>query len=474
MGRGSKEKSANKRKRAQELAAALLQKRKTKNAPAPKSKFVPPRKKQKSNAKKTSAPPTPPSRNSPRLRKKNTTTVATSSTANTENTTEGTRKRTREIRDKDVASQLAAVVEPNNATNDDGGDLSVDEDDENAAKDDDDEDDDDEDEDDDDDVDEDDDAGNRNDDAAADGSASDDDDDDASDDDGSIGGSANETEIRPVLKAADAVQTRVRIQKNGEDKYWMTRTRQMVANCAPSASKKFVLYLPQTPQNSGSKVLIEADLNLQEYAVSRGGADKYSNSKAKFFNYHHRKAKTQLNRSIVMGFSKEDGEFQLVHNVMNGRDGPMKLHDHIGHIESVEALRNILKSDKLYTDPVLHKYWVGLFASNLVYGSRKADIKDSLDDIIDINYEAHARFEMYLRLSYQGYTHGYKKKDLQDKAAEFRQFRKLVRRDRLNNLAAAEEIRLRSVLEADVTASRAQALESGGLADTTDDEDDQF
>jgi hypothetical protein len=79
---------------------------------------------------------------------------------------------------------------------------------------------------------------------------------------------------------------------------------------------------------------------------------------------------------------------------------------------------------------------------------------------------------MHSRLSCQGFRHGYKAADLKERATGFRKFRKQVRIDRVNNLKAAEEQRLETVLEEDLAASRSEALESGALSDTTDDEQD--
>jgi hypothetical protein len=79
---------------------------------------------------------------------------------------------------------------------------------------------------------------------------------------------------------------------------------------------------------------------------------------------------------------------------------------------------------------------------------------------------------MHSRLSCQGFRHGYKAADLKERATGFRKFRKQVRIDRVNNLKAAEDKKLESVLEEDLASSRSQALESGGLSDTTDDEED--
>ena len=59
-----------------------------------------------------------------------------------------------------------------------------------------------------------------------------------------------------------------------------------------------------------------------------------------------------------------------------------------------------------------------------------------------------------------------------ERANGFRIIRKLVRVDRMRNLKAAEAKRLVSVLRTDGEMCRTQALGSGALADTTDDEDE--
>jgi hypothetical protein len=59
-----------------------------------------------------------------------------------------------------------------------------------------------------------------------------------------------------------------------------------------------------------------------------------------------------------------------------------------------------------------------------------------------------------------------------ERSRGFRLIRKKVRTDRLNNLVLAEAKRLHSINATDVEANLAQALGSGALAETTDDEDD--
>ena len=277
--------------------------------------------------------------------------------------------------------------------------------------------------------------------------------------------------VQPTLVDTSGV-TRTRITSTGENKYWMVHTRRLVANIAPSPAKKFVLYLPQTPAYTGSAILIEEDPNLQEMAVTRGGNDKYSKDRAACFNGHHRKAKSQLNRSIIVGLTAESSPSCMALNVMDGRTGPMTLHPDLGHLVNIEGLRSLLNSDRLYCDEKVHKLWVGVFASGHIYGSKRSAPRAKLDEMVDINYEAHARYEMILRLSCQGYRHGYGAKELAERAAAYRLVRKLVRKDRVDNLVGAEEKRLAALFAPDADAARSLALESGGLADTTDEEDD--
>ena len=75
-------------------------------------------------------------------------------------------------------------------------------------------------------------------------------------------------------------------------------------------------------------------------------------------------------------------------------------------------------------------------------------------------------------LATQGFKHGYKAEDMAERSKGFRLIRKKVRLDRLHNLALAESKRLHSIIATDAEANQAQALGSGALAETTDDEDD--
>jgi hypothetical protein len=295
---------------------------------------------------------------------------------------------------------------------------------------------------------------------------------DNSEDDGGGAGSSGD-EVLPTL-VQDATQTRVRITKQGENKYWMKHSRLRTSRCAPDPSKKFMLYLPLTPEHMGAMHMIREDINLQDMANRRGGVEHYSKSRAVCFNQHHRKAKSQLNRTLCLHLTSDGSPYQIARNVMSGKTGPMELAPELSHLGSIQALIDLLNSDKLYCDEKVHNLWAGVFASGHVYGCARAGPRDTLDMLVDIDYEAHARYEMMSRLSCQGWKHGYTAKDLSERSAGFRKVRKLVRVDRAKNLEAAEKKRLFAELDADADEARALALGSGGLADTTDDDDDDF
>jgi hypothetical protein len=64
-------------------------------------------------------------------------------------------------------------------------------------------------------------------------------------------------------------------------------------------------------------------------------------------------------------------------------------------------------------------------------------------------------------------------KYLADQATKFRKMRKLVRADRLENLADAEELRMEGLPSTEAEQDAQDMLNSGALADTTEDERDE-
>jgi hypothetical protein len=127
----------------------------------------------------------------------------------------------------------------------------------------------------------------------------------------------------------------------------------------------------------------------------------------------------------------------MAHNAMHGKSGPMRLHDDLSHLGDIKSLVALLSSNELYKDPKVYALWVGMFTSGLIYGPSKRAPTQRLESIVDVNYEAHARHEMISRLPYQGFRHGPTAAELAERAVGFRVIRKLVRKDRLNNLTEA-------------------------------------
>jgi hypothetical protein len=127
----------------------------------------------------------------------------------------------------------------------------------------------------------------------------------------------------------------------------------------------------------------------------------------------------------------------------------------------------------MLTDPALFKLWRGAHACGDIYGTKKQAASKTLDTFLSVNYEAHARLECVQRLSYQGFRHGHTPTYLAEQARKFRLMRKLVRKDRLNNLSNAEEHRMDGLPSTEAEQDAMDMLNSGGLADTTEDERDE-
>ena len=174
----------------------------------------------------------------------------------------------------------------------------------------------------------------------------------------------------------------------------------------------------------------------------------------------------------MLALTVHPSPFIMATNVMSGKNGPMTLSPDLAHLHDIAGLKALFESDHLYQDAKVHALWAEMFASGVVYGMKRASPRDTLDEMVDIDYEAHARYEMASRLEYQGMKHGYSDECLRERSKGFRIIRKQVRIDRVNNLKIAEDNRLQLVLLTDDDHLRAQQLESGGLADTTDEEDD--
>jgi hypothetical protein len=73
-----------------------------------------------------------------------------------------------------------------------------------------------------------------------------------------------------------------------------------------------------------------------------------------------------------------------------------------GSVKDVQALCNLIFSDEMYTNPVLHSKFLAGLESGHIRGLRKRN-PAPITDIITTAHEAHTRLELWLALSVRNY-----------------------------------------------------------------------
>jgi hypothetical protein len=74
-------------------------------------------------------------------------------------------------------------------------------------------------------------------------------------------------------------------------------------------------------------------------------------------------------------------------------------------VKDVAALRNLIFSDKMYTNPVLYqKFLAGLESGHIIRGLKKRN-PALITQVITTAHEAHIRLELWLALSCCNYRH---------------------------------------------------------------------
>jgi hypothetical protein len=136
--------------------------------------------------------------------------------------------------------------------------------------------------------------------------------------------------------------------------------------------------------------------------------------------------------------------------VTSASSGPIQLSENIQHsgIESVEDLRNMIKSDKMYTNEVLYDYFcAGLESGRLKQSEQMTPTH--IKKLITVAHEAHFRAEIWFALSIPAYHHRPHKQWIATRKAEWQRFLELVYRDRKDNADNAHLRRMQSLDEAD-------------------------
>ena len=246
----------------------------------------------------------------------------------------------------------------------------------------------------------------------------------------------------PILKAprlgsSSSDEARRTVTRAGETRAWTIFVRRVVGNPAPAqngTTKQFALFCPLLPAHHGALEMIRNTPQLAMLAVSKGGPLAYAKRMMKTFWLHHRKSKTQYNRSTCDGFLANGAKFSIATNVLSSCEGPMALAPCLAHLGGIPGLVDLLQGHKLYADATFHKIWVGFHASGALYGGLRHPASSGLASMVDVNYDAYARLELIDRLSCQAFRHGHTAPYLAKRAEMFRKIRKNVRKDRLENL----------------------------------------
>ena len=115
-------------------------------------------------------------------------------------------------------------------------------------------------------------------------------------------------------------------------------------------------------------------------------------------------------------------------------------------VKDVAALRNLIFSDKMYTNPVLYQKFLAGLESGNIRGLKKRN-PAPITQVITTAHEAHIRLELWLALSCRNYRHTPGMLDNIDRKRKWLKMANLVYEDREKNGKAAHEVRAKSLPE---------------------------
>jgi hypothetical protein len=110
----------------------------------------------------------------------------------------------------------------------------------------------------------------------------------------------------------------------------------------------------------------------------------------------------QTGQIKITYLSKKNPEYRLAKNILDTEldldtSNPPRLHLNVEHLETVENLRELLLSPKMYQDQILFDiFCLGLESGN--FRQNKKRPYTPLDQLITKAHEAHFRVELYLAL----------------------------------------------------------------------------
>ena len=167
--------------------------------------------------------------------------------------------------------------------------------------------------------------------------------------------------------------------------------------------------------------------------------------------------------------SKQNPEYRLAENILETELDldtftPSRLHNNMAHIDSIDDLRELLMSPKMYQDQTLFDiFCLGLESGN--FRQNKKRPFTPLDQLITKAHEAHFRVELYLALSKKSFRHHNTLSASQERIRLFNHSITVVREGRDKYLKKAVDNRMKARTERQV-----DECERLGDLDVEDDE----
>ncbi len=176
--------------------------------------------------------------------------------------------------------------------------------------------------------------------------------------------------------------------------------------------KQTVMYWPLQSTTAVASQLFKRhkeDLHefVERYGSERAVLELFGPGLRMCGNYERAVQTTQLRRTFL---SKQNPDTRMAENVLEGEidtmhlDSPPRLHKNLRHLESIEALRDLLVSPKMYQDKILFDLFCTGLESGNFRQTKKRPFKP-LDLLITKAHEAHFRVEVYFALSQKCYRH---------------------------------------------------------------------
>ena len=244
--------------------------------------------------------------------------------------------------------------------------------------------------------------------------------------------------------------------------------------------KKTVMYWSPKSPTAAAQMLIERHLqDIPEIIDRYGGPTSVQTLFGKKLrNLANNERAIQTGQLKTTYLSKKNPKYRLAENILEKEldldsSNPTRLHCNVDHIATVEELRDLLLSPKMYQDQVLFDiFCLGLESGNFRQNRKRP--YTPLDLLITKAHEAHFRCELYLALSKKSFRHHNTTTDIKERVRIFNVAINAVREGRQKYLMKAIEIRMKSRTPKQVDESERLGDHEGSSDDNVDIEEDDL